>query len=756
MSVDAGRRRLGSEGPGAWVGANLPRVDGRLKVTGRADYAADRVVANVTHATLVTSTIARGRVTAIDTAEAERAPGFLGIFSHLNLPPLPDLKSFMQGGASMQAVMPLRDDQIHHAGQIVAIVVAETLEQSRHAAELVHVSYDVEEPRGVLEDHAAEAYPPGPGFGGSPPDHTRGDPQRALAEADVTVAGTFTTPIEHHNPMEPFASIASWEDGSLLVHDTNQGVNVIKMGLCEALGLPPEKVRVLSPFVGGGFGAKGSIWPHTILAVIAAREVGRPVKLVMTRAQMYTLNGYRSQTLQEISLGAKRDGTLTAIIHRSTSIGSAVGEIAESSPELSKAHYACPNLETSMRLVDLDIGVPTAMRAPGEAPGSFALESAMDELAVKLGMDPIELRLKNYAETNPENGFPWTSKALRGCYLQGAERFGWARRNPEPRSMRDGRLLVGYGMASAYFPTVGFPAQALAILKADGTAVVRSATSDLGTGTYTVMTQVAADALGLPPDRITFELGDTNMPFALVAGGSATVRSVGPAVRMAGQDARQKLIELAVKDEESPLAGYGSEAVGAEDGELFLTHAPDQREAYGAILARHSLDEIAGDGGVEWSTITEQFGVGAFGAQFVEVHVDPDLGLIRVARALGAFDIGTVLNPITARSQAVGGMVWGVGMALLEQSILHPRLAAFASPNLAGYLVPVHADIPTAFDAFFVQEGRDEHINSLGAKGVGEIGIVGVAAAIANAVYHATGVRIRDLPLTPEKLLAEG
>jgi xanthine dehydrogenase YagR molybdenum-binding subunit len=321
--------------------------------------------------------------------------------------------------------------------------------------------------------------------------------------------------------------------------------------------------------------------------------------------------------------------------------------------------------------------------------------------------------------------------------------------------MRDGRMLVGYGMATAFYPTIGMPAQARAIVRADGTAIVRSGTADLGTGTYTVMTQVAADALSLPPDRITFELGDTTMPFSFVSGGSGTVRSVGPAVRSAGEDARRKLIELAVGDEVSPLAGYGPEAIGSERGEFFLTHAPAQREAYGAVLARHGLSEIVGEGGVAMSDVTSRFGVGAFGAQFVEVRVDPDLGLVRVARALGAFDIGTVLNPATARSQAVGGIIWGVGMALLERSAVHPTLGRFVSPNLAGYLVPVQADIPTSFDAFFVEE-PDPYINSLGAKGVGEIGIVGVAAAIANAVYHATGVRVRSLPITPEALLTTG
>jgi xanthine dehydrogenase YagR molybdenum-binding subunit len=450
-------------------------------------------------------------------------------------------------------------------------------------------------------------------------------------------------------------------------------------------------------------------------------------------------------------LGARQDGTLTSIVHHSTSIGSAVGEHPEPTPEVTKLLYACPNMETKLRLVGLDLGVPTSMRAPGEATGSFALESAMDELAYELGLDPIELRLRNYAETDPESGRPWSSKALRACYAEGAERFGWAQRNPEPRSMRDGRWLVGWGMATASYPTSGMPAEAEAVIRVDGRAVVRSGTADLGTGQYTVMTQVASDALGMSPERVAFELGDTNLPFAFVAGGSSGARSVGPAVRIAAEAARAKVLDLAAADEDSPLAGYGPEAVGAEGGELFLKHAPEQRESYAAILARHDLQEVSGEGSVGAVSMPNGHRVNAFGAQFVEVRVDVDLGIVRLTRALGAFDVGTVLNPKTARSQAIGGMVMGIGMALMERTAIHPQFGNVVSPNLTGYLVPVHADVP-AVDAFFV-DVQDPYVNSLGAKGVGELGITGAAAAVANAVYHATGKRVRDLPITLERLL---
>jgi xanthine dehydrogenase YagR molybdenum-binding subunit len=761
MSMEQRRNGFGSS-----VGAPLDRVDGQLKVTGTATYTAENRVAALAHAALAQSTIARGRISRLDTSAAEAAPGVLGVISHLNAPWLPVLKSMVTGeGSAIQTVMPLQDDAIHHAGQPITVVVAETWEQAQHAAQLVRVEYEMQAPRVELEAHLDEACPPQPFFGGTPPAYTRGDPSRGLADAAIRVEQTYTTPIEHHNPMEPHAAVATWdgEEGRgpwaggcrhaarLTVFDTSQGVHLTRLGLAEALGLPAESVRVVCPFVGGGFGSKGGLWPYTVLAAIAARQVGRPVKLVLTRAQMYTSVGYRSQTFQEISLGARQDGTLNAIIHHSTSIGSAVGEHPEPAPEVTKVLYACPNVETRLRLVQLDLGVPTSMRAPGEASGSFALESAMDELAYAVHMDPIELRLRNYAEMDPESGKAWSSKGLRACYTRGAERFGWSRRNPELRSMRDGRWLVGWGMATASYPTVGFPAQAMAAIRADGGATVRSGTADLGTGQYTVMTQVASDALGLPPERVRFELGDTDMPFASVAGGSSGVRSVGPAVRQAADAARARVLELAVGDEDSPLAGYGPEAVGAEGGEFFLKHAPAQRESYAAILARHSLQEVTGEGSVNMVGMPNEHRVNAFGAQFVEVRVDPDLGLVRINRALGVFEIGTVLNPKTARSQAIGGIVFGIGMALLERTAIHPEYGKVVSPNLAGYLLPVHADVP-AIDAFFV-EVEDPYVNSLGAKGVGEIGITGVAAAVANAVFHATGKRIRNLPITPEKLL---
>jgi xanthine dehydrogenase YagR molybdenum-binding subunit len=753
MTVEQRQRRFGSSnGRPSVIGAPLDRVDGRLKVTGAATYTAEHRIAGVTHAAVAPSTIARGRITRLDTSAAQAAPGVLGVITHLNAPRLSRPRPFLLEGAAIQTLVPLQDETIHHAAQPVAVVVAETLEQAQYAARLVAVEYETMEPRTELEKYLNEAYPHQPMFGTIQPDSTRGNLSSGLSDAEVQVEQTYRTPIEHHNPMEPHAAIATWDaDGGLTVYDTSQGVYVTRQGLAEEFGLPPEKVRVICPFVGGGFGCKGGLWPYTVVAAIAARHVGRPVKVVLTRAEMYAFNGYRAETLQHMHLGARRDGTLTATVHHSTSTGSSAGEFPETCPEVTKVLYACPNLETQVRLVRLDLGAPTFMRAPGEATGSFALESAMDELACELGMDPVELRLRNYAETDPESGNPWSSKGLRACYEQGVERFGWARRNPEPRSTRDGRWLVGMGMATASYPSTSFPAQAKASILANARAVVSSATADLGTGQYTAMTQVASDALGLPTEQVTFELGDTAQPFAYVAGGSSGVRSVGPAVRLAAEAARRRLIELATRDEDSPLAGYGAEAVGAQDGELFLRHDPSKRESYAAIMARHGLQEVTGEGGVPAVSMPNGHRVNAFGAQFVEVRVDPDLGVVRVNRALGVFDIGTVINAKTARSQAIGGIVFGIGMALLERTAIHSQLGKVVSPNLTAYLLPVHADVP-AIDAFFV-DVDDPYVNSLGAKGVGEIGITGVAAAIASAVYHATGKRIRNLPITCEALL---
>jgi xanthine dehydrogenase YagR molybdenum-binding subunit len=749
MTASTERRRFGS-GP---IGTPLDRVDGPLKVRGAARYSAEYPLEGLAHAVLLQSTIARGRIVALDTTAAEAAPGVLAVLTHLNTDGLPAQESFLRGGATIQTAPLMQDDRIQYAGQHIGIVVAETLEQAQQAARLVRLEYAAEPPLVGVAARLDEAYPAAPFFGETGPDSVRGDPEGALAAAEVRLDRTYRTPIEHHNPIEPPATTAAWDaDGNLTVYDANQFVVGIRQGLAAALGIPPERIRVLSRFLGGGFGAKGTFWPHTALAALAARRVQRPVKLVLTRAQMYTSHGYRSETVQQVSLGARRDGALTALRHATTSIGSEVGEFPEMAGSVTQMLYACPNLATSQRLVRTSLGVPGMMRAPGEATGAFALESALDELAYELGIDPIELRIKNHAEVDPESGRPWSSKSLLACYRVGAERFGWARRSPEPGSMRDGPWLVGWGMASATYPAgLRIPAVVRARIEPDGRAVVQCATHDLGTGAATIFTQIAAEALGLPPQLVRFELGDSDLPFSFAAGGSSTTGSAGPSVYKAARAVRDRVLALALDDEASPIHGYTLDDLTVEQGRAVLTHDPSLGEAYAQIIARHGGQPIEVTESDQPGDELQRYAMHTFGAHFAEVRVDADFGIVRVGRVVTAVGAGRIINPKTARSQLVGGVIMGIGMALLEETAIHPALGTTISPNLSGYLVPVHADVPP-IDAVFVEE-HDPHVNPLGAKGIGEVSTVGVAAAIANAVHHATGVRVRDLPITAEKLV---
>jgi xanthine dehydrogenase YagR molybdenum-binding subunit len=558
--------------------------------------------------------------------------------------------------------------------------------------------------------------------------------------------------MEHHNPMEPHATIAVWERDRLTLYDSTQYVAGDRNTVARTLGLTPDKVRVICPYVGGGFGCKGSTWSHVVLAAMAARRVGRPVKLVLERPQMFGPVGGRPNTEQRMLLAAAKDGALTAMRHNVVASTSFQEDWLEPSAVVSRMMYAVPNQQTTHRLARLNIGTPTFMRAPGEATGSFALECAMDELAYELKVDPIQLRLRNYAARDPERNKPWSSNALGECYRVGAERFGWARRDPRPLAMRDGNTLIGMGMACATYPVNRSAARASARILPDGSAVVQSGTQELGTGTYTVMTQVAADALGLPVDKVRFELGDTALPPAPVSGGSQTVASVAPAVQAAAEAVADKLAALAIADRRSPLAGAARDDVSMENGWLFLHSAPERREPYGAVVARNGGRAVEASAEARPDGDEEAYSMHSFGAVFAEVHVDADLGEIRVPRIVAAYGVGQLLNEKTGRSQLMGGVVWGIGMALMEQSEYDLRYGRVVNANLAEYLVPVNADIG-AIDIVVVPE-KDLHVNPLGAKGIGEIGITGVAAAIANAVYHATGKRVRDLPITLDKLLA--
>ena len=569
----------------------------------------------------------------------------------------------------------------------------------------------------------------------------------ARASATATLSQAYTTPIEHHNPMEPHATVAVWSGERLTVYDATQYVSGVKQTMAKTLGIPPENVTVISPYVGGGFGCKGSMWSHVALAALAAKRVGRPVKLALERPQMFGMVGNRPQTEQMLMLAASADGSLTAMQHDVITETSTLEEWTEPSAVITRMLYACHNQGTTHRLATLNIGTPTFMRAPGEASGSFALESAMDELADALRMDPIALRLRNYANQDPEKNKPFSSKSLRACYADGATRFGWARRQQTPGTLRNGHWQVGLGMATASYPANRSAAEASVRLMPDGSAVVQSGSQDLGTGTYTVMTQVAADAIGISPAHVRFELGDSRLPKAPVSGGSQSAASVAPAVQAAGLAARAKLIEMALADARSPLFGQDAAAVVVEAGTL---RAGAASESIAALMGRAG-QPVSVQAGAKPGDEKEAYSMHSFGAVFAEVWVDRDLGIVRVPRVVGSYGVGHLLNAKLARSQLLGGVVWGIGMALLEESHRDLRDGRIVNANLAEYHVPVNADIGT-IDIGFVPED-DPHINPLGVKGIGEIGITGVAAAVANAVFNATGKRVRDLPITLDKLI---
>ncbi len=699
------------------VGEPLNRVDGRLKVTGKATYTADQKIPGATHAVLTTSAIAKGRIASIDTSEAEGLPGVLAVLTHKNK--LKVAKDPMQVDPSSpadRALQLLQDDRIYYAEQPIAVSVAETLEAALDAAGRVAVTYAPEKPVVTLEGRDGESYVPKKvGGAGDPPQNRRGDPQAGLRQAAQRVEQVYGTPFHTHSPLEPHATIAVWEGADhLTIYDTSQGIFGDRKRLAALLGLEPENVRLVSLFLGGGFGSKGPTWSHSALCAMAARHVNRPVKLVMRRPQMFGPVGCRSQTRQSISAGAAGDGRLTALTNETLSHTSTMDEFTETATLPARMLYSVPNNFTIQRLVRSDIGTPSYTRAPGEAPGTFALEIAMDEMAYALKMDPVEFRLKNYAESDEDKGLPWSSKSLRECYRVGVDRFGWAKRTPEPRSMRNGRTLVGWGMASAVYPARRSPAAARARMYPDGRVVVEAGSQDLGGGTYTIMTQIAADALGVPVSRVTFRLGDTRYPETPVSGGSQTAATTGTAVFEAANALRQKL---------------GQSGGGVPAGQPYVE-----------AEAKTGPNEDA-----------KKFASYSFGAQFAEVHVDADLGQIHVARMTGVFGAGTILNAKTARSQFMGGMIWGISLALHEHAAYDERLGRIVNNNLAEYHVPTNADVGE-IDVAWVEE-NDPHVSPIGAKGIGEIGITGSAAAVANAVFHATGKRVREAPITPDKLL---
>jgi xanthine dehydrogenase YagR molybdenum-binding subunit len=741
------------------TGQGIDRVDGKLKVCGRAPFAAEFQVADVVHAVMVMSTVPSGRIVRMDLAAAQAIPGVIAIVTPMSAPRLPQGGKGGLNPPAGRVLSLLQDDVVSYNNQPIAVAVADTIERAAQAARLVKVVYAPADAKLDFAEAKQRAYPP-PRANREPADLSRGDVGAGMAAAAAKVEAVFTTPIYHHNPMEPHATIAEWNGDKLTLHDATQNVGGVKTTLAKIFGIAPENVVVIDPYLGGGFGCKGSAWSHVALAALCAKAVGRPVKLALERPQMFGPVGNRPRTEQTLALGADANARLTAVSHATISETSAIEDWVETSSLTARMLYACPNNNSTHRLAKLNIATPTFTRAPGEASGNFALESAMDELAVALKIDPVELRLRNYAEQDPAKNRPWSSKSLRECYALGAERFGWQRR-AAAGTMRDGHWRVGYGMATATYPANRSPADASVRLLPDGSASVRSATHDLGTGTYTVMSQVAADAIGIPVQKVRFELGDSRYPKSPGAGGSQSAASVSPAVQAAGQAMRQKLIELAIADPQSFAYRSDPLQVTVADGWVRasnvlpspgrLVAALSGGEPIAALLARNGGTALESTGEARPGPERDMYSMHSFGAVFAEVRVDADLGIVRVPRITSAYGVGQILNAKTARSQLLGGIVWGVGMALLEESVRDGRDGRVVNGNLAEYHVPVNADIG-AIDISFVDE-HDPYINPLGVKGIGEIGITGVPAAIANAVYNATGKRVRDLPITPDKLL---
>ncbi|KOV35507.1 xanthine dehydrogenase family protein molybdopterin-binding subunit [Streptomyces heliomycini] len=693
-------------GTGTALGAPAVRREGRRKVTGGARYAAEHPLADRVHARPVPATVARGRVTAVDTAAALALPGVLAVLTHENAPRLAEPDD--------PTLAVLQDPGVPHRGWYVALAVARTPEEARAAAAAVRVEYAVEEHDVTLTADHPEAYEPETANAGYPARREYGDPDGAFASAPVRVDVTYRVPPLHNHPMEPHASTARWEGDRLLVHTSSQGGTAVRATLAALFGLPEDRITVDTAHVGGGFGSKGTPRPDVVLAVMAARETGRPVTVALPRRHLPAVVGHRAPTLHRLRLAAGADGRLTGLTHEIVTHSSRVKEFVEQAAVPARVMYAAPSSRTLHRVVRLDVPTPSWMRAPGECPGMYALESAVDELATALGTDPVELRVLNEPEREPDSGKPFSSRHLTECLREGARRFGWDRRDPRPRSRAEGPLLVGTGVAAATYPVLVRPSTAEARALPDGTFVVRVNATDIGTGARTVLAQVAADTLGVPLERVRTEIGDSDLPPASLAGGSSGTASWGWAVHDACTRLTGRLGGLTGRLPDEGIAARADTAGRADADSPYARHA--------------------------------------FGAHFAEVTVDSVTGEVRVRRMLGVFAAGRILNARTARSQFIGGMTMGLGMALTEGSTMDPAFGDFTESDLASYHVPAHADVP-AVEAHWIDED-DTRLNPMGSKGIGEIGNVGSAAAIGNAVHHATGVRFRELPLTPDKVLA--
>jgi xanthine dehydrogenase YagR molybdenum-binding subunit len=738
---------------GSNAGQPLTRRDGRLKVTGQATFAADNHPEGMLYAVTAVSSIARGRVAALDVEAAKAHPGVVEVLTPANRPPLahdPNEKMVPFGFR----VEVLQDDTVRYANQPIALVIAETLEAASEGALLLNPRYEVETPR--LTRESGSRYDSATVGVGSPARAAHGDLEAGFRAASIVTEAEYLTPPQYHNAMEPHAVVAQWEGDHLTLDMPNQAMAISCVAYAAYFGIRAENVLIRSPFLGGGFGSKAILNGPQILAILAARMLKRPVKLVLTRAQMYGPVGHRGATWQNLRLGMDDRGHLTALHHHTLSATSSFDEFLEPASNASLPLYASPAILAEHRGLRLDIGTPGPMRAPGEASGSAALEVAMDEAAHACGMDPLDFRLANYAETEPGTGRPFSSKSLRECYAEAAKRFGWSGRPLQPRQMRDENgFLVGWGMGSAVFHCPHFPAEARATLRADGTALVETAGADMGQGAWTALAQIAAEALGLDPDQVELHSGLSSLPDGGIAGGSGHTASAGLALNNAGEDAIAKLAAIATSDPSSPLFGAGNVGVVARDGRLHRRDDETKSESYAEILRRAGRAEVIGMARtMRDPAAAAGHAMFSHGAVFAEVKVDPDLGQIRATRLVGAFAAGRIINPRLVRSQYFGGMIWGLSFALHEEAIMDPRTGRIMNADLAEYHVPVNADVPS-LDAILIPE-EDAYVNPLGVKGVGEIGITGTVGAIANAVWHATGKRVRHFPIRIEDLVDVG
>lgn len=737
--------RLGSS-----AGQPMTRRDGALKVTGGAIYAADNRPDGLLHAALATSGAARGRVTFLDVDAARAHPGVVEVITPANRPPLardPDAKA----GPFSWRTEALQNDEVRYVGQPVALVLAETLEAATEGARLLAPRYDVLPARIGFE--GGEAFAPDAVGIGAPPAFAKGDLAAGRAAGVRSTETACDTPLQYHNAMEPHAIVAEWDGDRLTVDTPTQALAMSRDAFASYFGVPPENVTVRSPFLGGGFGSKAILVGPQILAVLAARMLNRPVKLALRREQMFGPVQHRGATRQTLRLSTDAEGRLTALEHHAICTTSSFDAFLEPAANASRMTYASPVIAVGHEGLRIDTGTPGPMRAPGEASGSAALELAMDDAAHACGLDPLEFRLRNYAEVDPASGLPYSSKALRDCYAQGAARFGWAERPLAPGKMRNGAgELVGWGMGTALFPCPMFRAEAQATLRRDGSALVATAGADMGQGAWTVLAQIAAEGLGLDPAQVTLASGASDLPDGGIAGGSGHTATAGGALFAAGRDAIRQLAEIAAADPASPLFGAGNAAAAGRDGRLHLVDDPSRSEPYGAVMDRAGIAEITGEGvGARDPKVAEARAMYSHGAVFAEVTVDPDLFQVRVTRLVGAFAAGRIINPRLATSQLLGGMIWGIGFALHEEGVHDRRTGRPVNGDFAGYHIPVNADAPSV-EALLIPED-DAFVNALGVKGVGEIGVTGAVGAIGNAIWHATGVRPQRFPVHLDALM---